>query len=316
MVQIDTEGMTVFRTAFDSNTDYASFVYDYKSVFSNDDKGIDAITHTFVPQIFTKAYTQAWDNPGKPVCIVIEEINRGNCAPIFAELSQTFDRDANGFSEYETDANTDLAPYLTEFFSANPTAANRLSQQLIKHGCLANAYTKIILPDNLYIYATMNTSDQLLFPMNSAFKRRWDWEYVPIDYYEANSFIIELAHLSYPWGSFLEMANKSIVESTDNETKQLGHRFVNPHDGVISLEMFKSKVMYYLWSEIYMHEKNREKNIFVYEADPDNTVIEPFIFSDLCAIDCDGVSRDLDILHSFMKLLKVRHLPVAHYHSQ
>ena len=125
------------------------------------------IIYSFVPQAFLNAYIQAYKKSEEKVYLIIEEINRGNCAQIFGDLFQLLDRDVNGKSEYGIKADADLRAFLEEKLGED--------NQGIKDG-------ELCLPSNLYIYATMNTSDQSLFPIDSAFKRRWDWEYEPIKY--------------------------------------------------------------------------------------------------------------------------------------
>lgn len=108
----------------------------------------------------------------------------------------------------------------------------------------------LLLPSNLYIWATMNTSDQSLFPIDSAFKRRWDWTYVPISDAE-KKWKIEVNGVSYDWWKFLVEINKRIYEATFSEDKKLGYFFCKAENGVISAEKFVSKVVFYLWNDVF-----------------------------------------------------------------
>ena len=172
------------------------------------------------------------------------------------------DRDEAGKSKYEIDCDKDLADYLKKSFAGKGINDD-----------------KIILPSNLYIYATMNTSDQSLFPMDSAFKRRWDWEFVPINYDDAKQITIEVdSDSKYNWSNFIKNINPKIKELTGSEDKQLGNRFVNPNDKKIPLDQFKSKVLFYLWSEIYKDEFGTLNSIFKYE---ENGETKDFQFGEL-----------------------------------
>ena len=215
----------VFRTTFHPDCDYSTFVGCYKPSMDG-----DKIRYEFEPQVFTKAYIAAWNDSTKPVFMVIEEINRGNCAQIFGDLFQLLDRDKAGYSEYPVQADEALKQYLIENAS----------------GSITNGQLR--LPPNLNILATMNTSDQSLFPMDSAFKRRWAWEYVPIDPDCPDSqFKITIGDKSYKWSSFLVKVNERIHNLSDSEDKQLGNFFIKSD---IDVEEFKSKIMFYLWSEV------------------------------------------------------------------
>jgi hypothetical protein len=251
-----TRNKRIIRTTFHPETDYHSFVGNYKPVMNGSN-----IEYKFVPQAFTKAYCEALKNPNEPHFLIIEEINRGNCAQIFGDIFQCLDRDETGKSKYEVDCNEDLANYLKEVFADTDIVAD-----------------KIILPNNLYILATMNTSDQSLFPMDSAFKRRWDWEFVPINYEDANSLNIVIGDSTYNWGKFIENINPKIKELTGSEDKQLGNRFVNPNDGNITFDQFRSKVLFYLWSEVYKDEYGTQNSIFKIE---ENGEPKDFQFGDL-----------------------------------
>ena len=156
-------GNPVIRTTFHPDYDYAQFVGAYKPK-----KESGVITYSFVPQVFAKAYATAWKSylsaNKADVFLVIEEINRGNCAQIFGDIFQLLDRDSDGFSQYSIDADCDFATWLKED-SILKTVWNDYETKV--------GDGKLKLPPNLNILATMNTSDQSLFPMDSAFKRRF-----------------------------------------------------------------------------------------------------------------------------------------------
>lgn len=207
------------------------------------------IIYRFSPQVFTNAYVKAWEDTRKPVYIIIEEINRGNCAQIFGDLFQLLDRDkTTGKSEYPIKADKDLVAHIEKVLGAD--------HEGIKNG-------ELCLPSNLIIYATMNTSDQSLFPMDSAFKRRWDWEYVPINYskdFDSGKFIIEIDDdTKYSWVEFLESVNDKIYDATNSEDKQMGNFFIKKS---IKANEFVNKVMFYLWNEVCKEEYGTQRNFF------------------------------------------------------
>ena len=207
------------------------------------------IIYRFSPQVFTNAYVKAWEDTRKPVYLIIEEINRGNCAQIFGDLFQLLDRDkTTGKSEYPIKADKDLVAHIEKVLGAG--------HEGIKNG-------ELCLPSNLIIYATMNTSDQSLFPMDSAFKRRWDWEYVPINYskdIDSGKFIIEVDEdTKYSWVEFLERVNDKIYDATNSEDKQMGNFFIKKS---VDAKEFVNKVMFYLWNEVCKEEYGTQRNFF------------------------------------------------------
>ena len=240
------------------------------------------ITYAFTPQVFTNAYVRAWEHPNEKVYLVIEEINRGNCAQIFGDLFQLLDRKDDGTSEYPIHADKDLASYLQDTLSGN-------AKQGIAEG-------KLCLPSNLHIIATMNTSDQSLFPMASAFKRRWDWEYVPSNFKEAKSsgFKITIGKKSYLWIKFLEHINGKVWDLTKSEDKQMGNFFIK---GNITEEVFKSKVMAYLWHEICKDEYGATNYFFCTEKG------YKFSFNQL--YNKDSSPSGTELLQGFMTYLEV-----------
>jgi type II restriction-modification system restriction subunit len=243
---VDNENKICFRTTFHPDSDYATFVGAYKpsmkptgTALASGEKE-EVITYKFVPQAFTKAYAAAW-NTTEDVFLVIEEINRGNCAQIFGDLFQLLDR-KGGKSEYPIEADTDLANYLQEALAKSPRTD---IPQDIKSG------ERLMLPQNLYIWATMNTSDQSLFPIDSAFKRRWDWVYIPIKPHAEENYKIKIGNETYDWWGFLQKMNSVIDDTTHSEDKKLGYFFVNTESKTVCAEKFVSKVLFYLWNDVF-----------------------------------------------------------------
>ena len=263
----------IFRTTFHPDSDFSTFVGAYKPTmkrqyrydgkvkakyYEDDDLAgakkdeviIDkVIQYDFVPQTFIKAYVRAYQT-NENVYLIIEEINRGNCAQIFGDLFQLLDRDENGVSEYTIKADADIRAYLEDVLGCDSEG--------IKDG-------ELCLPSNLYIYATMNTSDQSLFPIDSAFKRRWDWEYEPIKYKNAD-WVIDINGNQFSWTSFQKEVNNRIFESTNSEDKMLGDFFVKPYDGIITEKLLLNKVLFYLWNDVC---KDGDGDIFKTEENMD-----------------------------------------------
>ena len=237
----------VFRTTFHPDSDYSTFVGAYKPTMKqlpifNQQTGAqigveDKIVYSFVPQAFLKAYVAAWQNPEQSVFLVIEEINRGNCAQIFGDIFQLLDR-KDGVSEYPIKADQDIRDYLAKEFAGYDLDANILSGE------------ELVLPANLHIWATMNTSDQSLFPIDSAFKRRWDWKYMPI-HDPGENWTIALSDVEYDWWDFVEKINNVIGNMTSSEDKKLGYFFCKACNGKINAEIFVNKVVFYLWNDVF-----------------------------------------------------------------
>ena len=199
------------------------------------------ITYDFTPQAFTNAYVAAWKNVESPFFLIIEEINRGNCAQIFGDIFQLLDRDEYGYSSYKTTPDQDLANYIREQFTDTD-----IDDADVKSG------KKMQLPPNLYIWATMNTSDQSLFPIDSAFKRRWDWRYIPIDYTDRGHYIA-CGDAQYSWADFLQKVNDRVESVTQSEDKKLGYWFMGngAEQKEITIDRFVSKVVFYLWNDVF-----------------------------------------------------------------
>jgi len=274
-----TKDKDVIRTTFHPDSDYSTFVGAYKPttkevklrdvsghVVLEDGKEVveDKIVYEFVEQAFLQAYINAWtkyaeakdgERP-KEQYLIIEEINRGNCAQIFGDLFQLLDRNDAGFSDYPIKADNDMAKHLKKALGdLEIKAKERIN------GLYSEEYDDVIaevlegkvllLPNNLFIWATMNTSDQSLFPIDSAFKRRWEWKYIPISNAE-KGWVIKTNGNRYDWWAFLDKINVVVCDTTSSEDKKLGYFFAKADsNGVISADKFVGKVAFYLWNDVF-----------------------------------------------------------------
>lgn len=263
-----------FRITFHPDTDYSSFVGAYKPtsvevrmrdmaghVIIEDGKEVKEtkIVYEYVKQAFLNAYIEAWKEQEKetpqPVYLVIEEINRGNCAQIFGDIFQLLDRNSNGFSDYAIVPDADLSRHvkkdLEKLVIVNKEAINAIYEE-----CEEDMVDKVVngkvllLPNNLYIWATMNTSDQSLFPIDSAFKRRWDWKYIKIVDAHKN-WQIKIGTKTYDWWQFVQAINYFVFDATQSEDKNLGYFFAKAKDRIINAETFVSKVIFYLYTDVF-----------------------------------------------------------------
>lgn len=315
------------RTTFHPDSDYSTFVGAYKPTNTTANKyGLDSVGNTvaigiekdtanniipfkekkieykFVKQAFLKAYIKAWNlfkdscadgQELSPQFLVIEEINRGNCAQIFGDLFQLLDR-KNGFSEYPIEADEDIQKALLEEEPEDGLSFGKdgltltaeqimyINKQYDIDGLPSQKVAEkisqgqvLVLPPNFYIWATMNTSDQSLFPIDSAFKRRWAWKYVrisegkkkdgtPLNYRIQFSVPAKdekpATSVDVPWWDFVKAINKQIEDATKSEDKKLGYFFCKPDkkanetdecNTIISAETFVGKVVFYLWQDVF-----------------------------------------------------------------
>lgn len=251
----------------------------------------ERIAYKFIPQAFLEAYVEAWKKLGsktiekgdksnnrihpalldtpeiftknkasKKQYLIIEEINRGNCAQIFGDLFQLLDRNEYGFSDYPIVTDKDMQKYLEKEFEGWEITNKDKINQLYGEANMVSLILKgerLVLPSNLYIWATMNTSDQSLFPIDSAFKRRWDWKYVPIREgrdKETNAPLnwrINTGDKQYDWWSFVSKINELIGSLTNSEDKKLGYFFCKANNEEINTNLFVSKVIFYLWNDVF-----------------------------------------------------------------
>lgn len=302
----------VIRTTFHPDSDYATFVGAYKPVMKKVRKCVvigkeeseikasvtkddyeEKISYSFVKQAFLKAYISAWKglNEQKNVLLVIEEINRGNCAQIFGDLFQLLDRETEGenrgYSTYPIVTDEDLREVLAEDFKDIESIPEN-----VKSG------ENLLLPPNLYIWATMNTSDQSLFPIDSAFKRRWDWVYKPIKY-DNKDWKVVLADGSWcKWTELQQTLNDLIYDATESEDKMLGDWFVKAEKDEISEEVLVGKIIFYLWNDVAKVDAGKLFDLEVEKRGRKGKVI----FSDFYEVSGDINS---DVVKSWLKNIEV-----------
>lgn len=301
LVEGDKQNKIHQRTTFHPDSDYSSFVGCYKPSKENGE-----LTYKFVPQAFLKAYVAAWKNPGQPYYLIIEEINRGNCAQIFGDIFQLLDRREDGFSKYHITSDTDIAAYLRDEAFADVSADELPVVAEIDSGQILCGEI-MQLPSNLHIYATMNTSDQSLFPIDSAFKRRWEWEYKPIEQPDDIEFrdwkIVTDDNVAYDWWDFLSKVNGRIFDTTQSEDKKMGYWFTKADARKrISQKKFISKVLFYLWNDVFRDYARTENTIFKVFKDDEEKETEEYTFTDFFR--SEGVTERI---HRLMSSLGVAH---------
>lgn len=269
-IQVNYEN--IIRTTFHPEYSYYDFVGQYKPVVGHElirNRVIDYsgkemiqgpenrisefkkpfVYYDFVPGPFTKAIIKALssDKNKQNTLLVIEEINRGNCAAIFGDVFQLLDRvnDINnpeyGRSQYQIDIPEEMKRYIINKLNWTKDQWNEYFPK------------GFVLPTNLFIFATMNTSDQSLFPMDSAFKRRWSMVYVNIDYEVEGlkEVFLPEPYVNILWLDFIKIMNIKIVDYTETDDKQIGQWFIGNE---ISKSEFHGKVLSYLWFDIFRQQ--------------------------------------------------------------
>lgn len=238
------------RVTFHPDYSYANFVGTYKPVPCKDSDGKDAITYSYVPGPFMRTYVKALQNSRtddpKPFLLIIEEINRANVAAVFGDVFQLLDRGDDEVSEYPIRASEDIKKYLANELDGNP-----------------DNYAEIRIPDNMFIWATMNSADQGVFPMDTAFKRRWDFTYLGIDDSEAGIVgkKVVLGQGEYrrvvEWNALRKAINNELLTYKVNEDKLMGPYFISKKnlpegemiDPAVFTRIFKNKVIMYLFDD-------------------------------------------------------------------
>ena len=265
------EGGEYERVTFHPDYSYANFVGTYKPVPCKDDQGHDAITYAYVPGPFMRTYVKALQNSRtdapKPFLLVIEEINRANVAAVFGDVFQLLDRGDDEVSEYPIQASEDIKKYLSRELGGNP-----------------DDYSEIRIPDNMFIWATMNSADQGVFPMDTAFKRRWDFTYLGIDDSEAGIVgkKVVLGQGEYcrvvEWNALRKAINSELLTYKVNEDKLMGPYFISKKnlpegdtiDPAMFTRIFKNKVLMYLFDDaakqkrpsLFAGCKDENKNLY------------------------------------------------------
>jgi 5-methylcytosine-specific restriction enzyme B len=254
-----------FTTLFHPEYTYSDFVGSYRPVIGHERDQPEIDSHDggtiakpvnyfeFVPGPLVNALTAAFENPGKSVCLLIDELNRGECAAIFGDIFQLLDRDEVGTSEYGITIKAELRKYFTD---------RQINFDVKKDG-------KLYLPSNLSLVATMNTSDQSLYPIDAAFKRRWDWIACPINFdelkdaYPNQEIFMNDGHEKWSWESLITVINKYISKN-HMEDKQIGPWFLRPSsDGEINYDVFLNKCLFYLWHDVYKDDQDGDDSPFI-----------------------------------------------------
>lgn len=323
--------ITCIRTTFHPDSDYATFVGCYKPHKIKDSQ---CLTYEFVEQAFLEAYKQAWMNPKKEIALVIEEINRGNCAQVFGDIFQLLDRSDDGWSTYPIKADTDIAEHLKELRIQGYSASMNKRFGLDKEG--KDRYPDrdwfgfMALPPNMSILATMNTSDQSLFPIDSAFKRRWDWKYIKIkkgkkengeelgwniQIKDANGEPVKIIdeNTTLPWWNFIQKVNEIIASMTSSADKQLGYFFCKPSEKanetdekptIITADTLVGKVIFYLWNDVFKDYGFEDASLFTYQEEKNGKKTEKDLaFADFYDEEGEQVNtvRLVDFLNRIMK---------------
>lgn len=246
------------RVTFHPDYNYANFVGTYKPIPVIDENGKESISYKYVPgpfmRVFVKAIKSIKSGNSKPYLLIVEEINRANVAAVFGDIFQLLDRDEYGASEYGIQATEDIKKYLAEELGGD-----------------SDEYTSIKIPNNMFIWATMNSADQGVFPMDTAFKRRWEFTYIGInDGEEALKNIFANNKQYINWNNLRKAINNRLSNLKINEDKLLGPYFISPkifkdekcNDKFI--QSFKNKVLMYLFDDA---AKQKRSSLFSEKID-------------------------------------------------
>lgn len=238
------------RVTFYPTYSYQQFVGAYKPSVENNTVGENQITYSYVPGPFLRLLIKAYQNDEQFFYLIIEELNRANAAAVFGDTFQLLDREEDGTSEYPVAISEDMKRYLTKIDADNDNHALRDATW---------GYTKLTLPSNFFILATMNSADQGVFPIDTAFKRRWDFNYLGIDTNEEmiSAYNYSFKDGKYYWNTIRKTINAHLLAARINEDKLLGPFFVGLNalkaENEMFIQSFKSKVLMYLFEDAVRH---------------------------------------------------------------
>lgn len=241
--KIPTDENNSVTTIFHPETYYSDFVGCLKPTM-----GTVGVEYKFQVGPFTEIIIKALNDPSHHYYLVIEEINRAKSAAVFGEIFQLLDRKDNGESEYSIQVNDQDLLKVFEQNLLTPLKNNRIQ-----------------IPKNLSILATMNTSDQAVEPMDTAFKRRWKYVYKPIDFTTCatGNFLIKrsIGDITVTWKALAENINDFLAQLEIPEDRHLGPWFVK-NEEISTLDKAKdtlgSKILMYLWDDVLRHEGKSE----------------------------------------------------------
>lgn len=232
------------RVVFHPDYAYSDFVGQILPESVSDAAGNKHVSYRFKPGPFTKILAKAVKDPQRNYYLVVEELNRGNAPAIFGDVFQLLDR-VDGVSEYGID-NADMAEVI-----------------------YGDEQKKIRIPKNLFILATMNTADQNVFTLDTAFKRRWKMKSVVSNFDECAFGDKLVCGTSVTWKVFANTINRYIVEcaesSVGSEDKRLGAYFVSEKE-LADVELFSEKVLMYLWNDAFKYEKEKVFKVDLYKT--------------------------------------------------
>ena len=269
------EAPEIIKTVFHPEYTYGDFMGKLMPLTDNSGK----VTYRYYPGHFMRALALALKHyygtreAKKEVLLVIDEINRGNSAAIFGTAFQLLDRDEDGWSSYAVNISDMEKAALLKEMEAETTIKGHDEKATWKLGgvelssisdFLANG--KIKLPPNLSIIGTMNTSDESIYYMDSAFKRRWSWEYVPVkpDVEEHLKDVI-IEDTEEKWVDFIDKLNHFITSQHESirkvEDKQIGYYFIRAKENIILKSDIKNKLMFFLWDTVFTRGKKPLKEL-------------------------------------------------------